>query len=157
MRLCELLETKLDPHDFGVITKGPDLYLHYAHSADQIQSIVSRGFDLRHFGLTAKKYHQKDLMVHDPRGIFALDVHQPDTTRPYVIFRLEPTPNVLTRPDPKYPDMSAELKRELAEAYGFAGAKLAKVLLKANIHVLHSTSEYIILDPTRVVVVKSSL
>lgn len=160
MRYHELIsEKKLpDPREFGVVTHGPELYLHYTHTPAQLHSILQGGFDLKKFGLTAKKFNMRELAVHDPRGVFATEFADRErfADRPWLVFKLEPTPNVLTKPG-KHPGWAEDLKTLLATTYGVSGSKLSQILLKADIQVLHSTGEFIILDPSRIKVVRSSL
>jgi hypothetical protein len=161
MRYIEIIreaKQQLDPREFGTITHGPDLYIHYAHTDAQIRSIVQNGFDLKKFGYTAKLFRQPDLAVSDPRGVYALSFEPTDRPldRPYIIFKLEPAPNVLSRPDTT-PGWSADIKSELARAFGVSGAKLSQFVLKAGIQVIHSNGEFIILDPSRIRIVKTSI
>jgi hypothetical protein len=149
-------ELRFDPTDYGVVGPGPDLYIHYAHDQAQVKSIVRNGFDLKKFGFTAKKYNAAHMAANDPRGIFATNAAGIDPKadgRPYVIFKV-PSANVLTAPDPDDPGAALDLKTKLSSVYG--AKMVAKVLLAADIHVLHSTYEFIILDTKRVQIVAHS-
>lgn len=155
----QYLKEAVDPHQFGTITTGPEWYLHYTHTEEQLKSILQNGFDLKHFGYTAKKFNSHEWAKNDPSGVYATEftgIEHVDNYRPFVIFYLRPLPNMLTRPT-NMPGESDNLKDELARTYGCTGTKLTNILLKANIQVIHSIYEYIILDPRRIQIAESSL
>jgi hypothetical protein len=158
MRYSEIVEAQtLDPRDLGEITSGPDLYLHVTDSEASLRSILARGFDLRRFGATAKRTRQHDMAQHDPRGIYAT-AYEPGyepRDKPWVVFAVEPAPAVLAIPDG--PDHSDLQKSDLVAAYGAPGATLSKALLRGGVQVVHAGFEFIILDPKRIRIVKSSL
>lgn len=158
MRYAELTEAALDPHSFGSISHGPDRYLHYAHTDEQIRAIEQHGFDLKHFGFTAKKFNAHEWAKDDPYGVFATEfpgLKHVDRFRPFVIFEIVPRPNVLSQPDGR--GASANLRGELINAYGFGGKQLSALLLKHDIQVLHSIFEFIILDPSRIKILETSM
>lgn len=153
------LAEAVDPHQFGTITHGPEWYLHYTHTDDNIRSIMQRGFDLSMSGYTAKKFNSHEWAKNDPAGVFATEfegIEHVDKWRPFVIFQMQPLPNVLTKPT-SLKGESDNLKDQLAHAYNCRGKKLSNILLKANIQVVHSIFEFIILDPSRIRVVETSL
>lgn len=165
MRYHELLEAQIpDAHSLGEITMGPEFYLHTTHTPAQVRSIVANGFDLKKFGFTAKKLNMQEFAAKDPRGVFAT-AHNPDRARlpddkPYIVFKIDPRPRVLTRAHDRYgrtDGYGADLKRELFDLYGFAGTKLTKILLAQGIDAVQSTGEYIILNPANIVVVATSI
>jgi hypothetical protein len=163
MRVRDLLEAKLpDPRTLGEIVQGPEFYLHVTHTEAQVRSIVAHGFDLGKFGFTARKLNMREFAAKDPRGVFAT-MHNPKRLpdgKPYVVFRISPRPNVLSRPDARYgraDGYGADLKSELFDLYGFGGAKLTKILLAHDIQAVQSTSEFIILDPSRIEIVACSI
>lgn len=151
MRLLDLFE-KFDPHSFGVIGPGPDLYVHFTHDEESARSIIKNGFDLRRFGETAKRFGMASMAANDPAGVYAVEKGDYVPDRPHVIFRVS-NARVLSRPDSKYPGESADLKTELARATGKRGKPLSDILLKNGVDVLHSTSEFIILDPRKIVII----
>lgn len=158
MRYAELTEASLDPHSFGMITHGPDRYLHYAHDEDQIRAIEQHGFDLKHFGFTAKKFNAHEWAKDDPYGVFATEfpgLKYVDRFRPFVIFEIVPRPNVLTKPAGR--GASENLRSELVHAYGFGGKQMTALLLKNDIQVLHSIFEFIILVPSQIKILETSM
>jgi hypothetical protein len=164
MRYHELIEAQIpDARSLGVITIGPEYYLHTTHTPAQVRSIVANGFDLKKFGLTARKLNMEEFAAKDPRGVFAT-AHNPERAlpegKPYIVFKIDPRPRVLSRPDARYGQTDgygADLKTELFDLFGFAGQKLTKILISQGIDAIQSTGEYIILNPANIVIVGSSI
>lgn len=160
MRYAEIMEAALpDPRTLGEVTSGPDVYLHVTDSDASLRSILAGGLDLKRFGATVKRTRQPDLARFDPKGVYAT-AHEPGyepKDRPWVIFRLEPIPVVLGRPEANDAGYSALRKEDLHDAYGATGAALTKLLLRGGIQVVHSAFEFIVLDPARIKIIGSSI
>jgi hypothetical protein len=150
--------TRPDFSTIGTLGRVPDLFLHYTHSDDQVRSILADGFDLGRFGQTGRKYRAYEMTRFDPRGVYAVAFEgYVDQARPFVLFRLFGDANMLSRPDTSHPGEGENIKEELARLCGCTGARLTARLLSAGIDVIQSLSEFIILDPAMIRIVRTSL
>jgi hypothetical protein len=162
MRYADLIaeDKKMTPREFGEIVQGPDLYLHFTKNNASLAAILKGGFNLRYFGATAKQYGLPELAANDPKGVYATayDGYAIGADRPYVIFSLAAPANVLMKKGAGFERYGEgdDLKTPMAAYYGCIGDKLSKILLRDNIQVLASGSEYIILDPKLIRIERSS-
>lgn len=121
-------------------TDLPTTFLHYTHDETMLRSIIKNGFTLDRFGETGKRFDVTSITQHDPAGIYAVALEwqgKPDN-RPWVTFTLSGNPTALVSRHYMF--------HNLNRAFQASGEELRMKLLAANISVIRSVNEWVVLD-----------